>query len=88
MNPNRIARLNKRREHIVMTLAHLAGERAQVERNRHRMDVAARERRRRLLTDLSTWYDGKLKQIDDILERIDQPGGPGERKTGPRVSGS
>ena len=72
MNATRISRLKKRREDIARTLAHLAGERDEVEKNKGWMDLGAHQRRHLLLTDLSAWYDGKLRQIDHMIDEMNQ----------------
>lgn len=70
METSRATRLRGRREDIVTTLAYLARERDEIERNQVWMDTRAQQRRRVLLADVSAWYDSKLRQIDYLVERI------------------
>ena len=63
-------RLTKRREHLVMTLRHVAREYEQVEQNTDWLDQAAYENRTALLDRLNDWYLAEVKQIDRALERI------------------
>ncbi len=65
-------RLAKRREHLLMTLRHLAREYEQVEQNTDWLDQAAYENRTALLDRLNDWYLTELKQIDKALGRIHQ----------------
>lgn len=73
MNRYLIHRLKKRKQDLAMTLAHIRQEQSEVEMNTEWKDLFAQRRRHTLLADLSAWYDGKLKQIDNVLERITQP---------------
>ncbi|MGH7797821.1 MAG: hypothetical protein ACREQ2_23410 [Candidatus Binatia bacterium] len=73
MNSNLINRLEKRKQDIVMTIAHIRREQTEVEMNTEWKDLFAQQRRHALPADLSNWYDGKLKQIDNVLDRIAQP---------------
>jgi len=70
---NLIARLEKRKRDMIITLEHIRQQQMEVDRNAESMDGWARQRRRALLADLSGWYDAKLKQIDGVIDRITQP---------------
>lgn len=83
MNHKLIHRLEKRKQDIVMTIAYIRQEQSEVEMNTEWKDLFAQRRRHALLADLSEWYDGKLKQIDNMLDRItsriSRHGGSGNR---------
>lgn len=65
-------RLIKRREQVVMTLRHLDGEQAQVEKNTDWLDQAAYESRVALLDRLVEWYNAEMIQLDKALGRIER----------------
>jgi RNA polymerase-binding transcription factor DksA len=73
MKSNLVSRLKSRRQDIVRTIAHIRQEQVEVERNTEWKDLGAQQRRYAFLADLSTWYDAKLKQVDQLLDRITQP---------------
>ena len=73
MNSNLIPRLEKRKYDIIVTMEHIREQQLEVERSAEWMDLNARQRRRAFLAELLQWYDGKLKQIESVIERMTQP---------------
>ena len=67
-----LARLATRREQLLKTLHHLAGERQQVERNTEWFDSAAYHSRVALLDGLRHEYRLEITQVERALRRIDK----------------
>lgn len=63
-------RLKKRRDEILLTLAHVQKEQRAVDENKDWIDQAAFESRIDLLCDLTDWYLKETARIDDALTRI------------------
>lgn len=64
--------LSKRRKQLTTTLAHLAKEQQEVERNTDWLDQASYKNRAKLLERLEQWYRTEMAQIDKALERIEK----------------
>jgi RNA polymerase-binding transcription factor DksA len=64
--------LNKRREHVFMTLRYLEKERKIVEENTDWLDRAAYESRITLLDQLNEYYITEINEIDRALERVNK----------------
>ncbi len=70
--PNRWARLLKRKTEITTTLRHVEFERKNIEAQEASMDRDARASRLALLRDLNDWYSREINQVDRALRRVDQ----------------
>jgi RNA polymerase-binding transcription factor DksA len=67
--PDRWARLNKRKTEIATTLRHVEVERENIEAKEASMDRDARASRLALLRDLNDWYAREINQVDRALRR-------------------
>jgi DnaK suppressor protein len=72
MDTMKIDQLNKRREHVLMTLGHLEKERKEVEENTDWLDRSAYESRITLLDQLNEYYITEINEIDRALERLNK----------------
>ena len=67
--PDRWARLIKRKTEIATTLRHVEFERKNIEAKEASMDRDARASRLALLRDLNDWYAREINQVDRALRR-------------------
>jgi orotate phosphoribosyltransferase-like protein len=67
MHVNAIARLQRRRRNVLMTLEHLQHQQNEVDANTEWKDLCAQRRRTELLAELLGWYKSKLRRIDYVL---------------------
>jgi len=65
-----ISRLENHRKNIARTLEHLREQQIEVDRNTEWRDLCAQRRRIELLAELLGWYKGKLRRIDNVLNRV------------------
>jgi hypothetical protein len=69
VNREVIFRLESKRKHVEITLAHLREQQIEVDSNTQWKDLLARRRRCVLLAELLGWYNSKLRRVDQVLSR-------------------
>lgn len=66
-------RLAQRRKVVMRTLEYLYAERKSAQTNQTWKTAVTQRKRLNLLDEIYGWYDAELKEIDTVLDSLDEP---------------